>query len=209
VTLGRGVRPAAAAAAVAALAAPPAQAGSLPSVRSGERPGPPLLYAKAPRAPQLSVRAPFRAPPLLVSGTDAYREGEYLYQDYLFDDHGAETGVASSPPGVASFSPADGDLRYPTAGRYANNAADLVEFRIRPTARAIVYRVTLGTVLADDAAVVGIGVDTDRSGGAFVAWRAAPGSARADSTASSPRGARAVRSPRRPAARRPRCPRVP
>jgi hypothetical protein len=161
---------AAVALAVAAVPAGTAQAGSLPSVRSGERPGPPLLYAKAPRVPQLSVRAPFRAQPLLVSGTDAYRRGEYLYQDHLFDDHGAETGVGSSPPGTAGFSPASGDLHYPTAARYANNAADLVELRIRPTAEAIVYRVTLGTVLADDAAVVGIGIDTDRSGGAQVPW---------------------------------------
>ncbi|MBA3264646.1 MAG: hypothetical protein H0T69_19695 [Thermoleophilaceae bacterium] len=160
----------AAAAGALLAAAPSAAAGSLPSVRSGKLPGPPLLYAKAPVAPQLEVRAPFRARPLLVSGTDAYRRGEYLYQDYLFDDHGAETGVSSSPPGVAGFSPASGDLRYPTAARYANNAADLVELRIRPTADAIVYRVTLGTVLAEDATGVGIGIDTDRSGGDQVPW---------------------------------------
>ena len=72
-------------------AALPAAAASLPSVSSGKRPGPPLLYARAPHAPQLEVRRPFRARPLLVSGTDAYRAGEYLYQDYLFDDHGADT----------------------------------------------------------------------------------------------------------------------
>src|SRR5688500_9879318 len=91
-----------AALAVLAVAAP-ATAASLPSVSSGKRPGPPLLYAKPPRALQLEVRRPFRARPLLVSGTDAYRAGEYLYQDYLFDDHGAETGVSSTPPGVAAF----------------------------------------------------------------------------------------------------------
>ena len=152
------------------MAAPAAAAGSLPSVRSGKLPGPPLLYAKAPRVPQLENRAPFRARPLLVSGTDAYRRGEYVYQDYLFDDHGADTGVGSSPPGVAGFSPSVGDLLYPTAARYANNAADLVELRIKPTAKAIVYRVTLGAVLADDATVVGIGIDTDRDGGGSVPW---------------------------------------
>jgi hypothetical protein len=152
------------------LAAPAAEAGSLPSVRSGKPPGPPLLYAKPPRVPQLENRPPFRAEPLLVSGTDAYRRGEYVFQDHLFDDHGAETGVSSSPPGVAGFSPAAGDLLYPPAARYANNAADIVELRIRATARAIVYRVTLGAVLADDATVVGIGVDTDRGGGAQVPW---------------------------------------
>jgi hypothetical protein len=158
------------AAAALLVAAASAEAGSLPSVRSGKLPGPPLLYAKAPRVPELQVRAPFSARPLLVSGTDAYRRGEYLYQDYLFDDHGADTGVNSTPPGVAGFSPSNGDLRYPTAARYANNAADLVELRIKPTAKAIVYRVTLGTVIAKDAAAVGIGIDTDRSGGAQVPW---------------------------------------
>ena len=152
------------------LGAPGAGAASLPTVSSGKPPGPPLLYAKPPRVPELENRAPFRAAPLLVSGTDAYRRGEYLYQDYLFDDHGAETGALTSPPGTAGFSPAAGDLFYPSEARYANNAADLVELRIKPTRDAIVYRVTLGTVLDDDATVVGIGIDTDRGGGAQVAW---------------------------------------
>jgi hypothetical protein len=152
------------------LGAPAAQAASLPTVGSGQLPGPPLLYAPAPRVPQLENHAPFRAGPLLVSGTDAYRRGEYLYQDYLYDDHGADTGASVDPPGVAGFSPASGDLLYPADRRYANNAADIVELRIRPTAKAIVYRVTLETVLARDAAVVGIGIDTDHSGGAPVAW---------------------------------------
>jgi dienelactone hydrolase len=158
------------AAAALLLGAPAAEAASLPTVSSGKLPGPQLLYAKPPRVPELENRAPFRAEPLLVSGTDAYRRGEYLYQDYLFDDHGAETGAVTSPPGTAGFSPAAGDLPYPSDARYANNAADLVEVRIRPTATAIVYRVTLGAVLDDDATVVGIGIDTDSSGGAQVAW---------------------------------------
>src|SRR5829696_8616937 len=150
-------------------AAPAAHAGSLPSFDTGPRPGPPLLYSAPPHVPQLENSAPFRARPLLVSGTDAYRRGEYLYQDYLFDDHGAETGAATSLPGTAGFSPASGDLAYPAGARYANNAADIVELRIRPTRDAIVYRVTLGAVLDDDATAIGIGVDTDRRGGR-VAW---------------------------------------
>ena len=177
------------AAGVLLLGAPAADAASLPTVTSGKRPGPPLLYAKPPRVPELENRAPFRAGPLLVSGTDAYRRGEYLYQDYLFDDHGAETGAVTSPPGTAGFSPAAGDLAYPSDARYANNAADLVELRIKPTANAIVYRVTLGTVLDDDATVVGIGIDTDRSGGAQVAWPHGAGLTSPASIGSSPPGA--------------------
>src|SRR6185312_3588463 len=63
-----------------ALAAPIAQA---------HRPGPDILYAPPARAPQLQNAAPWQAPPILVSGAQAYRDGEWLYQDFLFDDHGA------------------------------------------------------------------------------------------------------------------------
>jgi hypothetical protein len=143
-------------------------------VSHGEPPGPQILYAPAPAAPQLSVTAPFSASPLLVSGTDAYRNGEYVYQDYLFDDRGADTapGLGSRPDNQDSgnFSPTAGDVQYPTGARYAGNAADLVELRIKPTATHLVYRVTLNTVVQPDTTVVGIGVDTDRSGGAEVDW---------------------------------------
>lgn len=61
-----------------AVCPPAASASSLPTVGSGARPGPALLYAPRPRAPELSVKRPFRAAPLLVSGTDAYRNGEYV-----------------------------------------------------------------------------------------------------------------------------------
>ncbi len=165
------------AAVIAALAlsvgvAPPAVASSLPHVGSGERPGPPLLYKRPPEAPQLANRAPFRAKPLLVSGTDAYRGGEYLYQDYLFDDRGADTvaGSGAQRDSAANASPTSGNVFYPTADRFGGNAADLVELRIRPTRGAVLYRVTLNTVKAANAAIVGIGIDTDRSGRAPVAW---------------------------------------
>jgi len=151
---------------------PGAGAASLPTVSSGARPGPPMLYARSPRAPELENHAPFHARPLLVSGTDAYRGGEYLYQDYLFDDRGADTieGSAGQRDSAASFSTTSGNVAYPTDDRYGQNAADLVELRIKPTPNAVIYRVTLNTVKADDAAIVGIGIDTDRGGGSQIAW---------------------------------------
>ena len=155
------------------LAASAAAAGSLPTVKSGKRPGPPLLYAKPPAAPQLSLQEPFTASPLLVSGTDALRRGEYLYQDYLFDDRGANTVPGSgsrAQPGSDIASPTAGDTLYPRAERFANNAADLVELRVKPTPTDIVYRVTLNTVKGADVSVVGIGIDTDRGGAVPVAW---------------------------------------
>src|SRR4051812_13946718 len=157
----------------ALLSPPPAPAASLPSVPSGEPPGPPLLYKPPPASRALSVHAPFTASPLLVSGTDAYRDGEYLYQDYLFDDRGADTAPGPGTRfenGRNASGPTAGDVVYPTADRYGGNAADLVEFRVKALPDAIVYRVTLNTAGAADAAVVGIGIDTDRSGGAPVEW---------------------------------------
>jgi dienelactone hydrolase len=135
-----------------ALACPAtATAGSLPSVGSGHRPGPDILYAPAPNAPQLRNAGPWRASPILVSGASAYRRGEFLYQDFLYDDHGA-LGIPdpTDPFNAAAFlfSPKKGTLTYPTAHSYANNAADLVELRIKPLARSTGLRVTLNS-LAD------------------------------------------------------------
>ena len=59
------------------------------SVQSGHRPGPDILYARPARAPQLENTGVWRAQPILISGASAYRDGEFLYQDLLYDDHGA------------------------------------------------------------------------------------------------------------------------
>jgi hypothetical protein len=99
-----------------------AVAASLPSGRTS---GAADAHAKPPQAPQLEKHAPFCAPPLLVSGTDAYRDGEYLYQDYLFDDRGADIveGPGGQRDSAANFSPTSGNVFYPRVARYAQNAA--------------------------------------------------------------------------------------
>ena len=120
-------------------------AASLPSVGSGERPGPEVLYAEAPAAPQLENRhAAFAAPFDRVSGTDRYVDGEYLYTDHLYDDGGDA-------------------LAYPDdAERYGGNAADLVELRISTRLPdATHYRFTLNTLLAHDSTIALVAFDTD------------------------------------------------
>src|SRR3954465_3510083 len=144
-----------AALALALAAATPSGAQSLPSVESGARPGPDLLYAPAPDAPQLQNTGVWKAAPILVSGAEAYRDGELLYQDFLFDDHGG-TGSGDDPNDPFNqvenmFSPKHGTLSYPTdTATYANNAADLVELRVKPLADATAFRVTLNTLKAAD-----------------------------------------------------------
>ena len=112
------------------------------------RPGPDLLYAKRPVAPQLTSRKPWRAKPILVSGTTAYRKGEFLYQDFLYDDNGARLTVDPDDARTAGnlFSKQNGTYTYPTAEGYANNAADLVELRVKPLRRKTAFRVTLNTL---------------------------------------------------------------
>ncbi len=138
--------------AVAAAGAPAqADTSSLPSVSSGARPGPDLLYAGPAEAPQLgnASGSGWHAPPILVSGAEAYRGGEFLYQDYLFDDHGAAGAPdATDPfnPLPNLFSPKRGTLTYPSDQVLADNAADLVELRVRPLAGETAFRVTLNTL---------------------------------------------------------------
>jgi hypothetical protein len=133
-----------------ALSLTPAAAAKLPGVKSGQRPGPDALYAPAPaEVPQLENAAPWRAEPILVSGAQAYRDGEWLYQDYLHDDHGAAGFREPNDPfGIDAhlFSPTAGTMTYPTDQVYAHNAADLVELRVRPGAGETRFRVTLNTL---------------------------------------------------------------
>jgi hypothetical protein len=136
----------------AAVAAPAsASSSSLPTVSAGARPGPALLYAGPASAPQLQNTGVWRAPPILVSGAEAYRDGEFLYQDFLYDDDGgAGTPDPSDPftPVANLFSPKTGTLTYPTnTAVYANNAADLVEFRVKPLDAATAFRATMNTML--------------------------------------------------------------
>jgi hypothetical protein len=131
------------------------------------RPGPDALYGDTPTPPQLENGFGWSADPLLIAGSGAYVDGEYLYQDFVYDDHGADTRSwvsgpptnASSPGGV--LSQPTGDYHYPNdPDRYGYNAADLLEFRARPTDEGVAYRVTLNTTLEPDAAAVAIGIDT-------------------------------------------------
>src|SRR5947209_15896141 len=136
--------------AIAFAAGPAAADSSLPSVPSGARPGPEILYAPPADAPQLQNTGPWKAPPILVSGAEAYRDGEFLYQDYLYDDYGGAGAPDPTDPFSSveqMFSPKHGTLTYPTnTAVYANNAADLVELRVKPLADQTAFRVTLNTM---------------------------------------------------------------
>ena len=117
------------------------------------RPGPSILYREPAKSPQLANRGVWHAKPILISGSSAYRRGEFLYQDFLYDDHGAR-GAARDPndprtsedPSLDAFSLPNGTYTYPSASAYAGNAADLVELRVKALRKATVFRITLNTM---------------------------------------------------------------
>src|SRR6266436_5817690 len=112
---GRGAVAAVVAAVATVLAAAPAGADSLYS-GPGPRPGPDILYAPPAKAPQLENTGPWKAAPILVSGASAYRDGEFLYQDFLDDDHGAyeQQDPTDKQTGANTFSRPNGTYTYPT-----------------------------------------------------------------------------------------------
>jgi predicted esterase len=129
----------------------------------GSRPGPDILYAKPAVAPQLqnAPGGPWAAAPLLVSGASAYRRGEFLYQDFLYDDHGARTGPVADPAAASdaasqAFSLPNGNYTYPTAAAYAGNAADFVELRAKPLASSTAFRITMQSM--KDPSLIGISI---------------------------------------------------
>jgi hypothetical protein len=124
----------------------------------------------------------WKAEPAWLANTGVYRDHELVYQDYLFDDHGANTdGVdrADAPFGTAGpdlqtptdprLSPAPainwaGDFTYPSAdGTHIADVADLTEFRVAADDDAVHYRVRLGEMPAADSSVVAICADEDRN----------------------------------------------
>ena len=151
---------------------PPALARSSLYRGRAPRPGPDVLYGAPVVAPRLDALAPAVAPqldvlsgaaafapqlenvgvwtaqPILVSGASAYRAGEFLYQDFLYDDHGAAEAPDPTDPraGGNLFSKPDGTYTYPTDPAYANDAADLVELRLKPLPDATAFRLTLNTL---------------------------------------------------------------
>jgi Putative esterase len=122
----------------------------------GQRPGPDLLYEPLADAPQLQNTGNWSAPPILVSGASAYRDGEFLYQDFLYDDSGAIGSQVQNDPRFSGngFSRPTGTYTYPTNTVYANNAADFVELRVKPLPDATAFRITLNTLKAGGADLV-------------------------------------------------------
>src|ERR1700730_10895359 len=133
-------------------------ASSLPHPKgTASLPGPAVLYQPLAPSPQLE-NAPgsvWKGKPILVSGASAYRGGDFIYPGYVYGDHGAKevtdpTNPMISPGGDPSggdlFSNPDGTYTYPTGPGYDENAANLIELRVRQLKTATAFRITLNTL---------------------------------------------------------------
>src|SRR5690348_15467772 len=105
------------------------------------REGPDILYAAPAKSLQLENTGIWKAEPILISGVSAYRNGEFLYQDYLYDDRGAAQRAL-----------------YPEAlkAKTGDNAADFVEVRVKPLETETAFRITMQTMLDPDIAATTI-----------------------------------------------------
>lgn len=107
----------------------------------------------------------------MVGGTSQVDAGEWIYQDFVYDDYGADIGRGSS--NIVSLAPTTGDFRYPAGSSFAGNAADIVEVRARPVGDDLAVRVSLNTII--DAASPAVGIAIDTGTGTAKAWPAAAG----------------------------------
>lgn len=124
----------------------------------------------------------------MIGGASTVSQGEYVYQDYIYDDLGAYVLAARNASGINGMYEIDSDtptvtmnLRgntekrpigtfvYPDdESRYGNNAADLFQFRASRVGDRVNFLVVLTTLLRPDTTVVGIALGGD--GAELVEW---------------------------------------
>ncbi|WP_327635967.1 hypothetical protein OHB24_38990 [Kribbella sp. NBC_00482] len=120
-------------------------AGQQTAAATPPAPGPAVLNAPPPTAPQLENTGVWQAQPTMVCHSSAYREGEFLNQGCVYDDQGAQLVTTNWPEHSLTFA-----YTYPTNPAYRGNAADLVEVRVKPLADATAFRITFNTMTDPD-----------------------------------------------------------
>jgi dienelactone hydrolase len=110
--------------------------------------------------------------PTMLSGETRISSGELIYDDWLYDDYGADLdGGPNQPVFRGNLDPTRGDYRYPTnSSRYGYNAADLRELRVGADGRGLHLLVYLQTMKAADAAAVTVAIDDPRASSRVDEW---------------------------------------
>jgi dienelactone hydrolase len=96
--------------------------------------------------PATASDEPWVGRPSLIGGVGRYDAGEWIYNDFVYDDYGADTAPGGQP-NVVSLAPTSGDMRYPDGDDYRDNAADISEVRVRAVGDDLQVRVELQTLV--------------------------------------------------------------
>ena len=123
----------------------PAAADQTATAAAPVAPGPAVLNAPPPTAPQLENTGIWQAKPTMICDTSAYRAGEFLNQGCVYDDQGAQVSPTNWPEHSITFA-----YTYPTDPAYRANAADLVEVRVEPLSDSTAFRITFNTMTDPD-----------------------------------------------------------
>ena len=128
----------------------------------GPRPGPDILYAGPAAAPQLTNAGVWQRRPDPRLGRD--RLPRAASSSTRTSSTTTTARAAARDPGDPrtgddTFSSANGTYTYPSDPVYADNAADLVELRVKPLADATAFRLTLNSMSDPErvAATIAIG----------------------------------------------------
>jgi dienelactone hydrolase len=99
--------------------------------------------------------------PTMLSGETRISQGELIYDDWLYDDYGANLdGGPNRPVFRGALAPTEGDYRYPTDdARYGYNAADLRELRVAADGYGLHLVVFLQTMKTRNAAAFTLAID--------------------------------------------------
>src|SRR2546425_3035522 len=102
--------------------------------------------------------------PTMLSGETRVSKGELIYDDWLYDDYGADLDQATNQPAFrGNLAPTQGDYRYPTnSARYGYNAADIREVRLAADSYGLHVLVYLQTMKERDAAAFTLAIDSQR-----------------------------------------------
>ena len=122
----------------------------------------------------------WRGEAAMVSNFGWVRSGEFIYQDYLYDDHGPNADKISHTDAPLGAAVRGGDPTNPRTGSsggqvrhagdyfyaaddsgYYLNVADLIEFRATRRGEDVYYLFRMAALAAEDDAVIGVCIDTD------------------------------------------------
>jgi predicted esterase len=124
--------------------------------------GAPAMAAKPHRAD--GRLGDWRGTPTNIAGQSITSRGEFIYTDWLYDDHGPNLdGKQGQTAYRAALAPVLGDYTYGDDSRYALDGADLREVRVAADRRGLHFLIGLETMKDPDAAVVEIAIDGGRA----------------------------------------------